>query len=299
MGGPNELQIYAESPESGARAREIVVTEVQRIEEKYSRYRSESIISRINAQAGKDPVQVDPETAALLNYAQCCFEQSHGLFDITSGILRRVWNFKEPQVPTKEALSSVVALIGWGGVEWHAPHIWLPREGMEIDFGGIGKEYAADRAAGLCIEAGFRHGLVNLGGDIRILGPQPGGQPWEVGVVHPRKAGAPLASIPLISGAITTSGDYQRFFEVDGVRYCHILNPKTGVPVRELQSVTVCADSCLVAGSACTIAMLLGKKRGQRYLDELGCNYLVVDAEGEVTSHSKKGRISHANKARS
>jgi thiamine biosynthesis lipoprotein len=155
---------------------------------------------------------------------------------------------------------------------------------MELDFGGFGKEYAVDRCARVLAEAGARCALVNLAGALAAVGAQADGTPWRVGVRHPRKAEMALASIPLSSGAIATSGDYERFIEVEGVRYCHILDPRTGMPARGFQSVTVHAPSCLVAGSATTIAMLKGRDAGLAWLESLGLPFLAVLDDGTLVN---------------
>ena len=155
----------------------------------------------------------------------------------------------------------------------------LAREGMEIDFGGFGKEYAVDRVAGLIREAGLRSGLVDLGGDVCIVGPHPDGKPWQVGIRDPRNPTEAMARLPMTHGALATSGDYERFMEVDGVRYCHLLDPATGWPIRGLASASVVAPQCLIAGSGTTIAMLKGK-RGPAWLQALGLPHLYVKADG-------------------
>jgi len=160
----------------------------------------------------------------------------------------------------------------------------LGKPGMELDFGGFGKEYAVDRAARILAESGARSALVNLAGDLAVIGAQPDGSPWRVGVRHPRKAGMALASIPVSSGAVATSGDYERFVEVDGVRHCHILDPRTGLSARGFQSVTVHAPSCLVAGSATTVAMLKGREEGLEWLGALGLPYLAVLGDGTIVN---------------
>lgn len=280
MGGPNELQIYASDATSANSIADIAIAEVARIEAKYSRYRADSMLSRINQAAGIGATTVDAETAALLDYADACYEQSAGLFDISSGGLRRVWNFSEARVPAAERISEVLTHVGWQKIAWHHPVLSLPA-GMEIDFGGIGKEYAADRVASVCVEHGVQHGFVNLGGDIRIFGPHPDGTPWSIGIAHPRRADRVLASIVIPRGAIATSGDYERFFEIDGKRFCHILNPLTGFPVQGLQAVTVIAPLCTVAGSLCTIAMLKGDE-GIEFLTEQEMPWMAVDGKGRV-----------------
>jgi thiamine biosynthesis lipoprotein len=259
------------------------IDEVLRIEARYSRYRADSIVSRINAAAGAAPVAVDPETEALLRYADTLHASSDGLFDITSGILRRAWNFREARLPAPDELQLLLGLVGWDKVQLHGGTIHLEQAGMELDFGGFGKEYAADRAAAILQAAGVQHGYVNLGGDIRILGPHPDGTPWHIAIQNPRDAGATVASMPVTQGALATSGDYERFFELDGRRYCHVLNPRTGMPVDVWRSISVLAPTATAAGSYATIAMLK-EKAGLAFLRESGLAFLAIDSDGQVFS---------------
>ncbi len=283
MAAEHTIELAADDPDLARRAAAAAIADVQRIEAKYSRYRDDSATTRINRAAGGAPVPIDAETAALLRYADQCYALSGGRFDITSGVLRRAWDFRRepPALPAPDALARAVALIGWQDVEWSADAVRLPRAGMEIDFGGIGKEYAADRAATLCVEAGVRHGLVNLGGDLRAIGPRPDGSRWRVGIRHPREQHAAIAGIDLAEGALATSGDYERFIEIDGRRYCHILDPRTGMPVHAWQSITVVAPLCVVAGSCATIAMLL-EADAPAFLRAQGVQWLGVDAQGAL-----------------
>jgi thiamine biosynthesis lipoprotein len=281
MAAENDLQLWSPDVGRAQRAADAAIADVRRIEAKYSRYLADSVTTRINEAAGKAAVPIDAETAALLRYADHCFALSGGLFDITSGVLRRAWDFKRrpPQFPDAAALAAAAPLVDWASVAWDGNSIRLPRAGMEIDFGGIGKEYAADRAATICIEHGIRHGLVNLAGDVRVLGPQADGSPWRIGIVHPRHPEATIAGVELAAGAVATSGDYERFFEIDGRRYCHILNARTGMPVAHWQSVSVIAPLCVVAGSCATIAMLL-EKNAREFLDGQQVEWLAVAPDG-------------------
>ena len=281
MAADNEVQVHADAA-LARDAASAAIAEVARIEAKYSRYRTASVVSRINAAAGRAPVAIDAETAGLLAYAHACFEQSEGLFDATSGVLRRAWDFTVARIPPASALECLLPLVGWSGVEFSAGHVRLPRKGMELDFGGFGKEYAVDRAALVMQERGVRSALVNLAGDLAILGPQPDGSPWRVGIRHPRRAEEMIARLPVSSGAIATSGDYERFIEVGGERHCHVLDPRTGRSARGFQSVTVHGSSCLVAGSASTIAMLKGLEAGLPWLRSLGLPFLCVTESGAI-----------------
>jgi thiamine biosynthesis lipoprotein len=281
MAAENEVQVHSDDAHFAESAAAAAIAEVKRIEAKYSRYLADSVVSRINRAAGGAAVPIDAETRGLLTFAGACHEQSDGAFDATSGALRRAWRFDGTHVPTIAELAPLLALIGWPRVELGAETVRLPSVGMEIDFGGFGKEYAVDRAALALRDAGAQSALVNLAGDLAILAPQPDGSPWRVGVRHPRRDGMLLATLPVSSGGVATSGDYERFMEVDGTRHCHILDPRTGRSVRSFQSVTVHAGSCLVAGSAATIAMLKGEE-GLEWLQTLGLAHLAVRANGEV-----------------
>jgi thiamine biosynthesis lipoprotein len=282
MAAENEVQVHADDPAAAERAANAAIAEVKRIEAKYSRYLEGSVVSRINAQAGGAAVKADDETLALLAFADACYRQSDGLFDATSGVLRQAWNFKEPRVPSQAELDAILPLVGWDKVEISNAHVHLALPGMQLDFGGFGKEYAVDRAARVMADLGVSSAMVNLAGDLAILGSQPGGAPWRVGIKHPRRDDKLLATLPVTSGAIATSGDYERFIEVDGVRHCHVLDPRTGRSAHGLQAVTVQATACILAGSATTIAMLKGRESGLAWLDQLGIAYLAVGEDGTV-----------------
>jgi len=200
--------------------------------------------------------------------------------------LRHVWDFSKGVLPEPEQLTRSLDLIGWKRVERQGNMVRLPVAGMEIDLGGIGKEYAADRAAAIINGQGIRHGYVNLAGDIRVIGPKQDGTPWIIGIQDPRHRDRTIASIPLYSGALATSGDYERFFESAGKRYCHIIHPRSGYPVTYWRSVTVVAPLTVTAGSFSTITMLK-EDDGLAFLNESGMGYLAVD---------KFGRIYHNNK---
>lgn len=289
MGCSHELVACAADEGTAARAFAEAQAEVVRIEQKYSRYRPDSVLGEINARAGDGGyIACDPETVELLGLAGRLHQVSDGLFDVTSGVLRRVWNFSARKLPSDEDVAALMPLIGWDKVEFKNEGVRLTRKGMELDFGGFGKEYACDRAVLMMSRAGIAHGYVNLAGDIRAIGPQPDGKPWPVGVQNPRQAGAVLASYPLSRGALATSGDYEKFFEAGGRRYSHILNPKTGYPANYWAAATVLASSALLAGAYTTIAMLK-EADGLAFLKKLGRQFLLVDLAGRwVTDECSK-----------
>lgn len=281
-----EVRVYASDRTAAQQWSDAAIAEVQRIEKKYSRYLPDSIVSVINRSAGGDAVDVDDETAGLLDFGAQLHEQSDGLFDLTSGVLRRAWDFKQQRLPEQKALDELLPLIGWSRVKWSAPRVRLPLVGMEIDFGGIGKEYAADRAASVAADCGAEFGLVNLGGDVRVIGPHADGHAWRIAVQDPRgDPGATIAHMDVLRGAMATSGDYERYFEQDGRRYSHLLDPRTGWPANYWRSVSVVAPLCTAAGACATVAMLKPVDEALRFLSEQDVRYLAIDSSGQ--RHSK------------
>lgn len=281
MASPCSIQIFCEDALVAETAAVAAEDEIRRIEQKYSRYRPDSALSRINAVAlNGGAIDVAPETAGLLRFAFDAYRVSGGLFDITSGVLRKAWDFASQRLPDEGIVKSLLEGVGLDKTSWEEPVISFRVAGMEIDFGGIGKEYAADRAAATIRAFGLTSALVDLGGDLVALGPQPDEIGWDIGIQHPRQSHTLMARDALVTGALASSGDYERFFEVEGIRYCHILNPRTGWPSRGLAGVSVWADQCLVAGCVATIAMLNGPD-GAAYLANTGLKHLYMADDGQ------------------
>ncbi len=279
MGGENEIVVTLDDKELAGNALEAAAHEVLRIQDKYSRYRFDdtSIIYRINSRAGNGEwVDVDEETSFLLGVAQQFHVKSDSCFDITSGVLRKIWDFKKQIVPTQAEIDSILPLVGMNKVEREENRIRLTRPGMELDFGGFGKEYAADRAAAILRQMGITSGYVNLGGDISVVGPQPNGGDWLIGVENPTKVGAILATIGLSKGGLTTSGSAQKYFIKSGRRYSHIISPLTGLPVDCWLSVSVNGATTLASGFYSTTAMLK-EGGGELFLKENKVSFLLVD----------------------
>ncbi len=284
MGSECNLYLYSPGESHAEAAVQAATAEVLRIEQRYSRYNPGSVLSEINriAQRGGGAT-LDEETALLTDYAFACHQKSGGLFDITSGILRKAWDFSSDTLdtlPHQAAINALLPKVGMEKIIWKPPHLTFTVPGMELDFGGIGKEYASDRAAEVCVAHGITSGLVDLGGDIKIIGPHPGSQPWIIGITDPHRPGGHLGSVELFEGALASSGDYERCIMIDGVRYSHILNPATGWPVRGLSAVSVAAERCIAAGSLCTISMLKGVEGIQWLTDTATVPYLWVDCDG-------------------
>jgi thiamine biosynthesis lipoprotein len=280
MGGPCRFRIDHADWVSAQAAIEAAEAEVRRLEQKYSRYLEGSLVSQINERAGSNiDTEIDVETAGLLNYADTLYRESEGLFDLTSGILRRAWDFKAGTVPAESQIEELLPLIGWYLVAWDESTIRLPREGMEIDFGGCVKEYASDSATKALADRGIENALVDLGGDMAALGKQADGRAWEIGIRHPRNKSHAIARVALKGGGLASSGDYERCLQIDGKRFGHILNPHSGWPVQGLVAVSVIAEQCLVAGSTATMAMLKPTEEALQWLDELGLPWLGIDAD--------------------
>lgn len=259
MASPCEVLVEAGDVAEARTLTEIAEAEARRIEEKFSRYRTDNVVHEINHSGGR-PIPVDDETRLLLDYAATCHELSGGMFDITSGVLRRAWTFDGGErVPDPETIEAALAHVGWERVGWKDGTLTLP-EGMEIDFGGIGKEYAVDRAAALLAARTGAPLLVNFGGDLCATRPRSGGRPWAVGVDDPTRTGeAALYRIDLPFGGLATSGDARRFVMWRGKRLGHILNPRTGWPIEDApRSVTVVGRNCTEAGTLSTLAYLKG-----------------------------------------
>jgi thiamine biosynthesis lipoprotein len=256
MASPCEVLLDTSLLDSGQRVIQAVVEEVKRIERKFSRYRSDSCISNIVQHAGQ-PTPIDAETHRLLDFAGKLFELSDGLFDVSSGVLRQAWRFDgKSHIPTQAMIDACLPRIGWHHVKLSESEIEIPPL-MELDLGGIGKEYAVDKAFLLAESLCDCAMLINLGGDLRVRGPRHDGLPWWIGIEQPDHPEQAHQTIKVNTGAIATSGNSRRFIEANGVRYGHLINPKTGWPVvSDVRSVTVVADTCTTAGMLTSLSLL-------------------------------------------
>ena len=268
MGSPCEVLLEGGTREQASITAAEIAAEAWRIEDKFSRYLTGNIIDRINTANGA-AVSVDDETGNLLDFATTLHALSSGRFVITSGVLREVWTFDgSDQVPELAAVESVLARVGWSRARWKRPVLAL-EPGMEIDLGGIAKEYAVDLCVCIVRDSPCEPGLVNFGGDLAVSGPPRRRKAWKVAV---EGALPPTADhqIELRQGGLSTSGDAHRFLLRDGIRYSHILNPASGWPVPNAPaSVTVAADTCTQAGMTSTLAMLEGEG-AEKFLEREG-----------------------------
>jgi len=274
MNCPCDISIETDDANLAQSLSQLSVNEALRIEKKFSRYRDDNIVAQINSGSGKT-LLLDEETNNLIHFAHIAWQQSDGLFDISSGVLRKAWNFKSHTIPSQSELDAFKKSIGWDKIIWEKPYITL-RKDMQIDFGGIGKEYATDKIGQFFTNKSIP-ALVNLGGDIVCTAPPKKQPTWIIGLDNPLQTGQEcIKEISLQQGAIATSGDARNCIELNGKRYGHIINPKTAYPVENSpRSVTVSADSCIEAGLFSTLAILQGRN-AESFLKELDVPYWLV-----------------------
>ena len=289
MGTLCQIRLVAGSQSQAEQIAQPAICRIADLENRYSRYIPSSLTSQINANAGIRLTPLDAESHALFSYVASAFEQSDGLFDVTSGVLRKAWNFRKvgPQsslpachsLPSQQQLDALLACCGWAKVGWGGEQSIQLLAGFEIDFGGFVKEYAADSALSVLREKGVSSAMVELGGDIAVFG---GG--WPIAIKKPHAPSEKLTQLSLRGGGLATSGNYERFFMLNNKRYSHILSPFTGWPIITPASISVVADSCLVAGTVSTVAMLAGESDCLEYLDAFDLPYCCVFNDGRVVN---------------
>jgi thiamine biosynthesis lipoprotein len=264
---------------------EAAFREVQRIDFLMSHYREDSEISRVNRDAGKKETKVSPEMLRMIEQAIEFSSLSEGAFDITIGPVFRLWNFREGKFPEEKNLRENLKKVGYRQIKIDRTRssIFLQEEGMEIDLGAIAKGYAVDSASAVLKEKGIENFLVNAGGDLKVSGSKEKGVPWIVGIQHPRLPSQMVAKLSPRQAGVATSGDYKKFFIERGERYHHLLNPSTGTPARECQSVTVMAPSAMAADALATAVFVLGPKKGLALVKRMNdVHAIIVDRGGSV-----------------
>ncbi len=290
MGTLVSITAVADSEERAQAATTAGFHEIKRLEQLLSTWLPDSELSRVNRFAGLQPVAVSGETIELIDRALNIAHLTEGGFNIAVGPAVEAWSITEQERVAPEAeLEQLKPLVDYRKIELDKTQrtIFLPQAGMRIDVGGIGKGYAADRAAEAMRRAGAKGGVVALSGDIKAFGSLPGAKGFPVGIQHPRREGDVLALIELVDEAISTAGDYERYFERDGVRYHHILDPDTLQPSRACQSVTVIAADGIMADGLDTGLFVLGPERAMTLVEQLpGVEAVIVDAGGRVSVSS-------------
>ncbi len=266
--------------------------EIRRLENLLSTWIETSELSRVNQAAGLKPVGVSAETFDLLRRALEVAEYTEGGFNIAIGLAVRLWNIPEaPRIPTAMELDIAAQYVDYRRIHLDAARrtVFLEKPGMRIDIGGIGKGFAAEKAAAVMREIGATGGLVAVAGDFRVFGRRADGTAWPIGIQHPREPGKILATLDATDEAVSTSGDYERYFMQDGVRYHHILDPKTLQPARLCQSVTIIAPDGTTADALATGVFVMGPVRGLALAERLGLGAVIVDAGGgiSISSHAR------------
>ena len=284
MGTDLKIEAIGTDVELLDRAIAAAVAELERVEDLMTDWRP-SELTRLNDSAGAGPVEVDPELGRLLARALKLSGFTDGAFDVTYAGVGRLWDFKRVpvQVPDEAMVRAALELVGYARVHVSedGTTVELP-EGMRVGLGGIAKGYGVDRAMVVLMEHGVEHALVNAGGDLKALGRKLG-EPWEVAIRHPRDEERVLAVIPVSNSCIVTSGDYARFFEHEGKRYHHIIDPRTGFPSQGCMSATVVAPEAATADALATALCVLGPERGLALVERLDrVEALLVGMEGEV-----------------
>ena len=281
LGTRCEVQYAAPGGDVQAQAFErVAVAWVTAFEAKYSRFRPDSLISRINAAAGREWVALDAEAEALFKLCDTLHFMTQGVLDPTALPLMRLWDYKAatPRIPTAAEIAAARSLVGWKKVRREPGRVFLPESGMALDLGGFGKEYAVDAVAQLAVEHRLPCALVDFGHDLRAIGAPPGRPAWHIGLEDPQAPGRSTGSVALVNRGIASSGDYLRGFTVDGRRYGHIIDPRTGWPVANgCVQANVVAATCLQAGVLSTAAFVLGVPAGIDFIQSFpGAEGLLV-----------------------
>jgi len=288
LGTTCEVQ-YAASSDTQAKDFEIKTQDwVKSFEQKYSRFKPDSLLSKINEAAGVAWIDIDPEMEVMLKLCDSLYFTTQGILDPTTLPLIKLWNWKSenPVIPSNADITEALRKVSWKKVERSPGKIKLPEKGMALDFGGFGKEYAVDYVAQIALEHGISSALVDFGHDIRTLGTPPGRQAWHIGLENPLKPGTHQSSLAIVGNkGIASSGDYIRSFTYNGKRYGHIIDPRTGWPVSHgsLQS-TIVASSCLMAGALSTTSFILGIPKGIDFIQSF------PGAEGLITAGDSRAQ---------
>ncbi|HXH25199.1 MAG TPA: FAD:protein FMN transferase [Vicinamibacterales bacterium] len=297
MGSELRLSAWTADEPAARRAFDAVVAEIERLEARLSVWRAGSDIARVNAEAGRTAVQVSAETIEILRQARQVGDWTGGKFDVTFAALSDLWRFDHDQddrIPDPREVEARLPLIDYRAVEIdaRARTVFLPRRGMRLHLGGIGKGYAVERAAALLRARGFDDFLVQFGGDL-YAGGRRGARPWRAGIADPRRPERTFAAVDLSDETLTTSGDYERFFERDGRRYHHILDPDTGQPARGTRSVTIVARRAAVADALSTGVFVLGPAAGMALIERLPDveGVIVTDAGDVLVSTGLRNRL--------
>jgi len=280
------ISVASHSKGHAEQAIDSAFSEIKRLEALFDFYSPDSEVSRINRHAGLSRVTVSPDMLTVLERASFVSKETGGAFDITTGALLVLYDFYHGIKPQQRAIEKHLPLVNYKAVhiDKKDTSVFLEKTGMLIDLGGIVKGYAADRAVETLKRAGIRSGLVAVAGDIKAFGLKPNEKPWKVGIKDPRAEGNDdtIATLDLKDMAISTSGDYERHFILEGERYHHLLSPATGYPAQTCQSVSIIAEEGALADAFATGIFILGPETGIKVIEKMGFGGLIIDKEGTI-----------------
>jgi FAD:protein FMN transferase len=289
MGTRIAVELWAEDHASGEQAIDAVMVEMQRIDAAMSTYKPESELSQLNARAARQPVQISVELFDLLTTAMEYSRITDGAFDVTYASVGFMYDFRAHHRPSETEIKQALPAVNYRLVKLDAAHhtVRYLREGVRIDLGGIAKGYSVDRGIGLLQQRGIRHALVSAGGDSRVIGDRFG-KPWIIGIRHPDRKDEIVTRLPLVDTAISTSGDYERYFDENGERYHHIIDPRTGHSASAVRSATVLADTATRTDGLSKTAFVLGAEAAIAIYEKLGdVDAVIISPDGMV--HYTKG----------
>lgn len=280
------ISVVSHSKDNAERAINTALLEIKRLEALFDFYSPDSEVSRINRNAGISRVKVSPDMLTVLDKASFVSEKTDGAFDVTTGSLLELYDFSQNIKPQKSALEKRLPLVNYRAVHINRKDstVFLEKKGMLIDLGGIVKGYTADKTVETLKRAGIDSGVVAIAGDIKAFGLKPNGNPWKIGIKDPRAEGQDdiIATLDLKDLAISTSGDYERYFILDGKRFHHLLSPRTGYPVHTCQSASIITEEGVHADAFATGVFILGPEEGMKVIEQLGFDGLIIDKEGHV-----------------
>jgi FAD:protein FMN transferase len=292
MGNMFEITVVSDSETEANVQIDAAVDEIKRIEKLFTTYDESSQTNLINRNAGIKPVKVDKEVFDLIKRSQRISEITQGAFDITYGSVdKRLWNFDKSMtaLPDKDTAKAMVRLINYRNVvlDEKKSTVFLSEKGMRIGFGGIGKGYAAERAKMILQQKGVNSGIVNAAGDLTVWGHQPDGNEWTIGIADPNAAHYPFSYLRITGMAVATSGNYEKYVMIDGKKYSHTIDPKTGLPVSGIKSVTIISSNAEIADAMATPVMIMGIKVGLDMVNQIkGLSCIIVDDTNEI--HTSK-----------
>ncbi len=288
MGSRFDITVVADDEKIADQFIQKAESEIVRIENLISSWKPDSQISEVNRMAGKGPVKVDPEVIQLIERALTISKITDGAFDISYASMDQIWKFDgsmDERMPSQEAIRASVSKIGYQHIvlDKQAETVFLEKPGMKIGFGAIGKGYAADRVKALLIKMGVASGIINASGDLTTWGRKPDQSEWMVGITNPLNKTKFFSWLPLTDKAIATSGNYEKKVIIDGVEFSHIIDPRTGYPVRGISSVSILSESAELSDALATSVFVLGIEKGLFLIDQLErVECLIVDSENQM-----------------